>query len=85
MVVGFRVSDTIRKGIIDVEIYSNGSEVLLMTGNLSALSASCIWLLLATFLRLPVSGTHSIVGATIGFSLVLKGVNGVNWPKCHFY
>ncbi|BFZ21425.1 hypothetical protein BsWGS_24464 [Bradybaena similaris] len=80
VLIGYRVSDTIRKGIIDVNPYNN-SETLLLMGNLSALTGSCIWLFLATLLSLPVSATHSIVGATIGFSLVAKGAEGVNWSK----
>ncbi|KAK7091232.1 sodium-dependent phosphate transporter 1-A-like isoform X2 [Littorina saxatilis] len=80
VLIGYKVSDTIRKGIIDVRPY-NGTEDLLLLGNLSALSGSCLWLMIATFLRLPVSATHSIVGATVGFSLVAKGADGVGWVK----
>lgn len=75
------MSDTIRKGIIDVTLYKNGSEDVLMAGNVAALTGSCVWLVLATVLSLPVSTTHSIVGATVGFSLVVHGTKGVNWIK----
>lgn len=83
VLIGYKVSDTIRKGIIDVKPY-NGTEDLLLLGNLSALSGSCLWMLIATLLRLPVSATHSIVGATVGFSLVAKGAEGVGWTKLGF-
>ncbi|XP_043285110.1 sodium-dependent phosphate transporter 2 isoform X2 [Venturia canescens] len=72
------VSDTMRKGILDVSLY-DGHEKELMMGALSSLAGSGIWLLLATALRLPISGTHSIVGATVGFSLVCRGTSGVRW------
>lgn len=42
-------------------------------------SGSAVWQLAASFLKLPISGTHCIVGATIGFSLVAKGQQGVKW------
>ncbi|KAL3889307.1 hypothetical protein ACJMK2_001651 [Sinanodonta woodiana] len=80
VLIGARVSDTIRKGIITVDAF-NDTEQVFMAGNVAALSGSCIWLLVATFFKLPVSGTHSIVGATIGFSLVAHGLQGVQWPK----
>ncbi|KAI8493557.1 hypothetical protein Bbelb_289540 [Branchiostoma belcheri] len=80
ILVGAKVSDTIRKGIVDVNVF-NGTEELLMFGNLAALSGSGVWLLVATFARLPVSTTHSIVGATVGFTLVAAGPKGVNWPQ----
>lgn len=42
-------------------------------------TGSAVWQLLASFLKLPISGTHCIVGATIGYSLVAKGQQGVRW------
>ncbi|XP_048835949.1 sodium-dependent phosphate transporter 1-B-like [Brienomyrus brachyistius] len=78
ILLGAKVSETIRKGIIDVNMY-NGSEPLLMAGSISAMFGSAVWQLMASFLKLPISGTHCIVGATIGFSLVAKGQQGVHW------
>ncbi|XP_061656927.1 sodium-dependent phosphate transporter 1-B [Syngnathoides biaculeatus] len=78
VLLGAKVSETIRKGIIDVGMY-NGSEHLLMAGSISAMFGSAVWQLAASFLKLPISGTHCIVGATIGFSLVARGQQGVRW------
>uniref|UniRef100_A0A7N8YIR2 Phosphate transporter n=1 Tax=Mastacembelus armatus TaxID=205130 RepID=A0A7N8YIR2_9TELE len=78
VLLGAKVSETIRKGIIDVGMY-NGSEHVLMAGSVSAMVGSAVWQLAASFLKLPISGTHCIVGATIGFSLVAKGQQGVQW------
>ncbi|XP_034047765.1 sodium-dependent phosphate transporter 1-B [Thalassophryne amazonica] len=78
VLLGAKVSETIRKGIIDVGMY-NGSEQVLMAGSVSAMVGSAVWQLAASFLKLPISGTHCIVGATIGFSLVARGQQGVRW------
>lgn len=78
VLLGTKVTYTVRKGIIDDSIYDNQTEVLVL-GNIATLSGSCIWLILATVFKMPVSGTHSIIGATIGFSLVASGTTGINW------
>ncbi|XP_067105833.1 sodium-dependent phosphate transporter 1-B [Osmerus mordax] len=78
VLLGAKVSETIRTGIIDVDMY-NGSEHVLMAGSVSAMFGSAVWQLAASFLKLPISGTHCIVGATIGFSLVARGQQGVRW------
>jgi sodium-dependent phosphate transporter len=76
ILIGAKVSGTIRKGILDPTEFG---ETELMLGYVSALSGCCIWLIVATILNLPVSGTHSIVGATIGMALVSKGINVIQW------
>lgn len=80
ILIGYKVSDTIRKGILDIEIYE-GNEKQLMLGMLAALIGSAIWLLVATYFKLPVSATHSVVGATVGFGLVSQGAKGVQYMQ----
>uniref|UniRef100_A0A671XPM9 Phosphate transporter n=1 Tax=Sparus aurata TaxID=8175 RepID=A0A671XPM9_SPAAU len=80
MLLGAKVGETIRKGIIDVSLY-NETVPVLMAGEVSAMVGSAVWQLIASFLKLPVSGTHCIVGATIGFSMVAIGTKGVQWMQ----
>ncbi len=77
---GGEVTSTIRKGIIEVGILENSPE-LLVYGMTSALLAAGIWLLIASYFGWPVSTTHSIVGAIVGFSAVGISVDAVNWGK----
>jgi PiT family inorganic phosphate transporter len=77
---GGAVTSTIRKGIIDPALLS-GTPELLVFGMMSALLAAGIWLLVATHFGWPVSTTHSIVGAIVGFAAVGISVDAVNWGK----
>lgn len=78
--VGTHVSETVRKGIIDPEIFA-GDGLSFMLGMLSALLAAGIWLQIASWKAWPVSTTHSIVGAVVGFGAVYGGINAVHWDK----
>ncbi len=79
-IAGGSVTKTIRKGIIDPSSIV-GSPELLIYGMLAALLASAIWLMIASTRGWPVSTTHSIVGAIVGFAMVGIGVDAVNWGK----
>jgi PiT family inorganic phosphate transporter len=80
VLAGGEVTSTIRKGIIDASSLEQTPE-LLVFGMLAALLAAGIWLLLASRRGWPVSTTHSIVGAIIGFAIVGIGVDSVQWSK----
>ncbi|SEG82709.1 inorganic phosphate transporter [Marinobacterium lutimaris] len=77
---GGAVTATIRKGIIEPGILS-GSPELLVYGMLASLLAAGVWLLIATHFGWPVSTTHSIVGAIVGFAAVGVSVDAVHWGK----
>lgn len=77
---GGQVTKTIRKGIIDADLLS-GSPELLVYGMLASLLAAGIWLLVASRLGWPVSTTHTIVGAIVGFAAVGIGMDSVHWGK----
>ena len=80
VLAGGEVTGTIRKGIVDAELLS-GTPELLVYGMLAALLAAGTWLLIASRNRWPVSTTHSIVGAIVGFAAVGIGVDAVKWAK----
>jgi len=77
---GGSVTSTIRKGIIDPTPIA-GSPELLVYGMLAALLAAAIWLMVATTRGWPVSTTHSIVGAIVGFAIAGIGMDAVKWAK----
>ena len=77
---GGEVTSTIRKSIIDSAIIGQTPE-LLVFGMIASLLAAGIWLLVASYFGWPVSTTHSIVGAIVGFASVGIGFDVVMWPK----
>ena len=78
MLVGGTVTQTIRKGIVDLDALG-GDPMVIAVGMTCCLLAAGLWLNLATYAGWPVSTTHSIVGAVVGFGLVAGGFNAVNW------
>ena len=77
---GGEVTSTIRKGIVDSAVFTDQPD-LLVFGMLSALLAAGTWLAVASFMGWPVSTTHSIVGAIVGFAAVGVSYDAVNWTK----
>ena len=80
VLAGGHVTKTIRKGIIDPSAIINNPEILVY-GMLAALLAAGVWLMIASAKGWPVSTTHSIVGALIGFAIVGIGPDAVKWGK----
>ncbi|HET7396070.1 MAG TPA: anion permease [Gammaproteobacteria bacterium] len=80
VLAGSNVTDTIRNGIVMPHLFDQQPR-LLIYGMLSALLASGIWLLVASRRGWPVSTTHSIVGAIVGFAVVSKGTDAVQWAN----
>ena len=78
--VGSHVSDTVRKGIVDPMLFTGDPQAFVL-GMLSALLAAGVWLQIATMFGWPVSTTHSIVGALIGFGIVYGGMSVIQWDK----
>ena len=78
MLVGGTVTNTIRKGIVDMDALG-GDPMVIAVGMTSCLLAAALWLNIATFAGWPVSTTHSIVGAVVGFGLIAGGFDAVNW------
>ena len=77
--IGSHVTNTIRKGIVSTEILADPN--LALIGALSAILAAALWVSFATWKSLPVSTTHSIVGAMIGFGIMAGGFSVINWGK----
>jgi len=79
-IAGGNVTSTIRKGIVDPSSIANQPEILVF-GMLAALLAAGVWLMIASARGWPVSTTHSIVGALVGFTVAGIGIDAVHWGK----
>ena len=73
VLAGSNVAETIRKGIADTNCYTGSymDAAILMYGNLCVIGAVGIWLLLASYLEMPVSTTHSTCGGLVGMAICL--------------
>lgn len=80
---GSHVSETIQKGLIDPHVFM-GQPQLLVYGMLASLLAAGVWLQLASYLGLPVSTTHSIVGSVVGFGVIVGGLDAIKWENVGF-
>lgn len=80
---GANVSETMQSGIVNTEIFGN-NYLVLVCGMLSALLAAGAWLQFASYYGWPVSTTHSIVGAIVGFGIIAGGIGGVDWENLGF-
>ena len=77
---GGEVADTIKSGIIQADAFTDTPGTLVL-GMMSSLCASGVWLIIATKMGWPVSGTHTIIGAVIGFALVTVGGESIQWGQ----
>jgi PiT family inorganic phosphate transporter len=88
VLVGGHVTDTVRKGIVDPNFIASiegmqagDAATLFVIGMSSALLAAALWLNISTWTGMPVSTTHSIVGAVAGFGIAVAGLGAVDWGK----
>lgn len=78
--LGASVTSTIRSKIFDTDLYENHPEIV-MLGMMTSLIVATFMLLTATAFGLPVSTTHTVVGAIMGFSIAAKGFDSINWDQ----
>lgn len=80
LLLGSRVSKTMQSGLIDPGLFQ-GDYTVLFFGMFAALLATAIWLQVASYFGWPVSTTHAIVGAILGFGIIVAGVQTIQWGR----
>ena len=78
VLVGSHVTDTVRSGIVNTQAFTHDPRVL-AHGMICAMLAAAVWLNLASYFGMPVSTTHSIVGAVVGFGILEAGLGYIHW------
>ncbi len=76
--LGGNVSKTIQSGIVNPKIFSQDMLIFIL-GMIAALFATSVWLNLASYFKLPISTTHAIIGAVVGFGAIIGGLHSVDW------
>lgn len=80
---GSHVSETIQTGIVDTDVFT-GKPLLIVYGMLASLLSAGVWLQIASYYGWPVSTTHTIIGAIVGFGLVIGGLDAIYWDQVWF-
>lgn len=80
---GSHVSKTMQSGIVNPDLFVNDPKTLVY-GMLASLASAGIWLQVASYFGWPVSTTHSIVGAIVGFGLAVGGIQAIYWDNVGF-
>jgi inorganic phosphate transporter, PiT family len=78
--VGANVSETVQRGLIDTDLFIT-EPLILILGMCAALLGTSFWLQIASYFGWPVSTTHAIVGAILGFGGVIGGIDAVRWGE----
>ncbi len=78
--IGSNVSETIQKGIVEPSIFQSDPMIFVL-GMMGSLLATGVLLQLASYFGLPVSTTHAIVGAVLGFGLCVGGIEAILWGE----
>ncbi|MFS8563994.1 MAG: inorganic phosphate transporter [Rhabdochlamydiaceae bacterium] len=76
--VGERVSETVQHGLLNPSTFAL-HPMLLIIGMCGALLGTSLWLQIASYFGLPVSTTHAIIGAIVGFGLLVGGADAIQW------
>lgn len=80
---GAHVSETVQSGLIDADLFAHTPNQL-VCGMLASLLAAGVWLQIASYYGWPVSTTHTIVGAIVGFGVIVGGWEAIYWENVAF-